>query len=673
MTSFRVQHVWITDPAAAQADDEFPPETDVPAADIEVRCHRRRRGPYSGGSELLRQIVPELTERHSDVLARRATEIIALAPDLTPLIPRAPQTLTNLATFAERTRFYGAARTIRISHGVTELLMEWARVRHPGGVTIAFRELDDADPTDHELVSVLLRRCDPSALTVLAEAAVTLPDGSGGGETMLHEALRRYAHRAAGAVAAGPPLSADEDLARLYIDSDGTSKDPALIGAYADLPPGERARRHTARAEALIASGAPAARLGAIPYHLEHGTDPAGAGAEAIHEAATRCFELGYYEATMELAMRGRKLVTPAGQPKFYQSFTHKVGACLSYLDQGEEAIGYFAELRRNCTDIVIHMNSSYQLAMLYTRHLPKYAHDEDEALGCINNAIVIADHNPDPKKRIFFGAFMRNGRALVEVHRGNLDVGLALVNEAIDLMDTALGADEHALHRSVLLHNRAQVFAALKDNDAALRDFDDLLALDPDYADYYFERATVLRAAGKYDRALADYATAIELNVPFHEAHHNRADLLRELGDDDGALRDLDYALELEPHHLDSLVNRADLLLERGEMDRARADVEAGLREDPKNVRLLTAQGSVRADAGDVEAAYLSYTAALDSDPGFVAAWANRAVLLYSAGRVAEAVDDLDRAIALAPDDPSLRANRAIAVRDLAAGKGAA
>jgi tetratricopeptide (TPR) repeat protein len=669
MTSFPVKHAWVMDPAAAKADDELP----LPEPDVEVRCHRRRRGPYSGGSELLRQIVPELTERHSDLLARRATEIIALAPDLTPLIPRAPQTLTNLASFAERTRFYGAARTMRISHGVAELLMEWARLRRPGGVTVAFRELDDADPTDHELVSVLLRRCDPSVLTVLAEVSVTLPAGSGGIKATLHEALGRYAHRAAKLAVAGPQPSACDDLAQLYIDSDGTSKDPALLGAYADLPPDERARRHSARAVALTASDQPAARLGAIPYHLEQGTDPVGAGAEAIHEAAIKCFELGYYEATMELAMRGRKLVTPAGQPKFYQSFTHKVGACLSYLDQGEAAIGYFAELRRNSTDIVIHMNSSYQLAMLYTRHLPKYAHDEDEALGCINNAIVIADHNPDPKKRIFFGAFMRNGRALVEVHRGNLDGGLTLVNEAIDLMDTALGEHEHALHRSVLLHNRAQVFAALKDNDAALRDFDDLIALDPDYADYYFERATALRAVGKYDQALADYATAIELNVPFHEAHHNRADLLRELGDDNGALRDLDYALELEPNQLDSLVNRTDLLLERGEMERARADIEAGLREDPKNARLLAAQGSVLADAGDLEAAYHSYTAALDSAPDLVAAWANRAVLLYSADRIAEAVDDLDRALALAPDDPSLQANRAIALQDLAAANGAA
>ena len=58
-------------------------------------------------------------------------------------------------------------------------------------------------------------------------------------------------------------------------------------------PPGLRgaARRRAgrqahARAAALLAAlGEPSARLGAIPYHLEHGTDPLGAGVTALAAA----------------------------------------------------------------------------------------------------------------------------------------------------------------------------------------------------------------------------------------------------------------------------------------------------------------------------------------------------------------------------------------------------
>jgi tetratricopeptide (TPR) repeat protein len=304
-------------------------------------------------------------------------------------------------------------------------------------------------------------------------------------------------------------------------------------------------------------------------------------------------------------------------------------------------------------------------MAMLYTRHLPPGDHDEFRALEWVNTAIAIADRHPDPHMRVFFGAFMRNARALVELHRGNPERSLALVNEAIAMTDADLGPDEQQLHRSVLLYNRAQILNALGDYGGSLHDYDVVISRDPEYGDYYFERAGVRRAADRHDEALADYASAVRLSPPFHEAHYNRADLLRELGDDDGALRDLDYAIVLDPDHVDSLVNRVDLLLERGETERARADIDAGLELDPGNASLLCARGSLLADSGDTDAAYASYTAALTQDPAFVAAWANRAVLSYSVGRPADAVADLDQAIELA-DDPWLRVNRAIALQDL-------
>jgi tetratricopeptide (TPR) repeat protein len=653
MTMLPPRHCWAV-PTADEADGELPA---APQPHLNVRCHRRLRGPYTGAGSLLRSIVPELLESDADLVAARATEITALAPELTPTIPMPPQTLTNLAVPGERTRFYPAARTLRLSQGVAELVLDWARILRPGGVVIAFEDLDDADPTDRELVATLLRRCDPALVTVVAQAS--------GADDELGLALASAARRVTARPAARPARSPGADLAQLFIDSDGTSQDPALQRAYAGLPPQERARRHTARAAQLAATGEPTLRLGAVPYHLEHGTDPAGAGGEAVAAAVNDCFDLGYYEATMELALRGRRIIPPDGQPKRYWNLTHKVSACLSYLGRGEEAFHYLAELRRGSISAEIHMNTCYMMAMLYTRHLPKDAHDQDAALEWVNTAIAIADRHPDPHRRVFTGAFMRNARALVEMHRGDLVASLDLVNEGIAMTDADLQPDEQLLHRSVLLYNRAQILAAMSDHAGALLDYDEVIRRDPDYGDYYFERAAIHRAAGQPAEALADYATAIRLSPPFHEAHFNRADLLRELGEDDAALPDLDYALELEPSHVDSLVNRVDLLLARDETERARADIDHGLALDPGNVNLLTARGSLLADDGDTEAAYEHYTAALTQDPGFVAAWVNRAVLCYSAGRVTEAARDLDHAIALT-DEATLRANRAIALQDL-------
>ncbi|MYW63415.1 tetratricopeptide repeat protein [Streptomyces sp. SID8379] len=647
------RHWWLD--ATTHLTDGQPP----PTAALTVRSHRRLRGPFTAAHCLLHQAVPQLVERDSElVAAARALEVESIAPELMAMVPTPPQTLTNLAAAKERTRFYPATRALRIAHGVAELLMDWARSAHPKGVAVAFRGLDDADPTDRDLVAVLLRRCDPAVLTVVV-------DGAGAADDLLGKALAAHAHRAPRLPFMDGELLPDSDPAQLYVDADGTGDDPRLRHAYDALPADERARRHSARAALLAAREEPTLRLGAIPYHLERGTDPRGAGVAAIVEAVNTCFDKGFYEAVIDLAERGRALLGPGEGSRTYWNLTHKIGACLCYLGRGHDAFPRFEEMRRGSLSPDVHMGTAYLMAMLYTRFLPKDDHDEDLALAWVNTAISIADVHPDPHKRILVRAFMRNARALVELHRGNVDGSLALVDEAMAITDADFGPDEQLLHRSVLLYNRAQVRGARGDHSGSLRDYDEVIRRDPDYGDYYFERAAQHRALGRHRAALADYAAAIRLTPPFYEAHFNRADLLRELGDEAGASRDLDHALDLEPDHIESLVHRADLHLGRGDLDRAAADIDHGLTLAPGQPQLLAARGALLAERGDTGAAYESYSAALRADPGCVAAWANRAVLAFEAGDHGRAVADLDAALALS-DDAELRTNRAVALQAL-------
>ena len=630
--------------------------------DLVVRCHRRRRGPYTGGGELLRRAVPELLAVRPDLVTFRATEIDAMAPDLGPLIPRPPQTLTNTASPEERTRFYAVGRTQRLAHGATELLTDWARLCHPHGTLIEIAELDGADPTDQELVATMLRRCDPAVLTLLVT--------TGSFDPGLTRALVAHARRVTVPERPMPKRlePADtiaRDLAQSYIDADGLQCSASAERAYLDLSPTERSRRHTARADQLAGLGDPALARGAICYHRELGLEPSTVGAKTLHDAVDSCFELGYYEAAMDFAERGRRLVSEPEDPKLWCAFTHKIGACLSYLGRGGEALPYLAALRRASINPIVQMSCCYMTAMLFTRLLPKEQHDEDLALQCVNTAIAFADTSNEPKDRVFFGAFMRNARALVDLHRGDVEGALGQVNRAIEITDAALAPDEHRLHRSVLRYNRAQVLSSMGDHQGSLADYDEAIRRDPDYGDYYFDRAAVHRSAGNVEQALADYATAIQLTPPFYEAHYNRADLLRDLGAYEEALADLDYALELEPTHVESLLSRADMSLEAGHIERARVDIESGLEIAPEHAHLRSAYALLLAETGDVAGALVEYAAALAADPGLVAALANRAVLLYGEGRLVEAVADLDRALAV-DDQPELRLNRAIALQDL-------
>ncbi len=126
----------------------------------------------------------------------------------------------------------------------------------------------------------------------------------------------------------------------------------------------------------------------------------------------------------------------------------------------------------------------------------------------------------------------------------------------------------------------------------------DALVALDPTYGEYHFERGNLLHLRGWDDDALAAYAQAERLSLPFPELHYNRADLLAARGEESAALAELGRVLELDPDFLDAYVNRGGILAGRGDTAAAWADVNAGLVIDPGNPYLLSILGSSKPHA---------------------------------------------------------------------------
>ncbi len=602
---------------------------------LDLRSHRRLRGPYTAGGELLRHVVPELTEVDPDLVKPMATAVVAIAPDLEGGIPARPQTLTDLADGDERTRFYPVLRTRDLAYLVSELVRVWAATCHPDGVLLRFWELADADPTDTELVRMIQRRIDQAAVLATDAGSPFRPVGE----------LR------------------DADPAQGYIDADGTSRDPALRAAYDQLERRDRERRHGARAQLLIERAEPGLHLGAIPYHLERGEAPQEAVTWLV-EGQNQAFREGFYEAAVDLGRRGRALVSWPEDPKIHNYLTKRVIGGLTYLSHADEAMAVIGEHRLTTTETSEQMNDAYMMAMIYTRHLGPDRIDQDAALAWVNTALAIADAEQDPTKRAFYRAFMRNARALVVMHRGDLKASLALVEESIKIADDHLG-ERHELHRTVLLTNRARVLLALGHHDRALPAFDEVLTRDPEYDALYFERAVAHKAVGNLDAALRDLDRAIALGVAFTEAYYNRADILTDLGQEEQALASLTTLLDIDPEHIDARLNRAALLMGWGDLDAAAADLETGLAINPDSAELWSAQGLLRAEQGRADEALESYRAALQHKPELVQAYANRAVLHFSAGRVLDAVTDLDRAIQL-DDAPELRVNRGIGRHEL-------
>ncbi|MGL5866582.1 MAG: tetratricopeptide repeat protein [Dermatophilaceae bacterium] len=607
------------------------PAGSAPAPRLTVRCHRTLRGAYTGTAALLREIVPTLlTGPGSAVVHRHAGAILWVAADLAALGIRGAVTLTNSASDAERTRFYAAERTAEHANGIAEVVLAWAE-QQPADAVVEFVELDSADHTDLEFVRILTRRSPNSALTVVATAS--------------------------------SPAAAPGESAADHVDTDGTSRGTAAEAAYQALSERERELLHTARAEALRAAGEPAAERGALLYHLARGVDAHTTGIATLRHEMMRNFKDGFYHRVIELAEHGRGLATAASDDGAYWRFTHSLAVTHSYLEHHEEALQLFAEERNRTTDHLIHMTNAYCMSMMYTRHLPAEQHDEARATEWANLAILLAGLLPGEDDRVIRSAFMLNGKALVDMHRGDLAVALGRVERAIAMTDAHFDG-EHQLHRSVLAHNRARLLAGLGQVEAAIDAITEVIDADPEFDELYFERAAMYLQADRPDLALADYDQVVALRPCCSEAYYNRADAHVELGDPARAVADLDTAIVLRPDHVDSYLNRAVLRLESGLVDEASADVAAGLALDPNLPGLHVTRGLLLGDS-DPGAAIAAFDEALRHDPGSTTALANRAIMRFGADDVAGAKADLDAAIAI-EDSPELRINRSVALRAL-------
>lgn len=640
-----------------------------------VSSHRRLRGPYTAAGTILRALIPDAVEAHPDLVARHEVEILTVAPELKSLVRVPLETLTSLAIPAERTRFYSRLRTVRISHGLTELLRDLVTARG-GRWSLVIDDLHEADHTDQEFVAVLLRRMDPRLLTVVAAGRPALLepppplDPPAEPDTVepepLHTALSRFCRTVRQDNDVPAPLTGNAmELATRFVRGDCTADEPELVAAYEKTPPERRRELHDDRAAELTAMNGSSWSWGALPYHLEHGGDPLGRGADSLLTAIAETMNLGFYHATLELCLRGRDLVPSNENPDLWWKFTMKLPTSLAALGRVEAAESVCDEVRAGVLDPDAHMRIAYATAMLYTRQRASSRRDHERALGWINEAIVIAALLPDRRNRAFDSVFQDNGRALVEVHRGRSDEALRLVNDGIARMDEAYGPDEHRLHRSVLLHNRAQVLAGLGRLPEALNDYRTVSAADPHYPEYHFDLGGVLHRLGRDDEAIEEYETAMRLGPPFPELYYNRGDVRLGQGDVDGALADFGYVLELDPRFVAAYVNRAGLFADMGELDAADRDVTAGLELEPENPYLHALRGQIHAERDEFDAAMAAFDLALGLDPELVVALSGRATVAQRIGQRERALADLWQAVELAPDDAALRYNHAFVLRE--------
>jgi tetratricopeptide (TPR) repeat protein len=218
---------------------------------------------------------------------------------------------------------------------------------------------------------------------------------------------------------------------------------------------------------------------------------------------------------------------------------------------------------------------------------------------------------------------------------------------------------DPKGVRRGLAHCGLGQVYHRLHQDEQAINEYNQAIALNPGDPNNYAGRGDAYAALDQLDAALADYNEAIRLNPNLMHAYANRGAALFWKGDPEHALADLDRALQLDPTDGFARRYRGSVLARLGQNEKALLDFDAALRVNPKDAGALKDRGGVLVQMGQYERALKDLDESLRLDPRRPSGYVNRGAAYNSLGRYEPALADLDEAIKLAPRNAAAHTNR--------------
>ena len=148
--------------------------------------------------------------------------------------------------------------------------------------------------------------------------------------------------------------------------------------------------------------------------------------------------------------------------------------------------------------------------------------------------------------------------------------------------------------------HNRGVSKAMQGDYEAAIGDFDESIARNPDYGNTFFNRAEILFEMGRFDEAERDYSEAIRLNPADAVAISGRGHAMFQQGRVQEAVDDFSEVIRLEPENARALADRGDVYAYAGEWNSAALDYKAAQKLNSEFGRVYQSMAWIAATCPD-------------------------------------------------------------------------
>jgi tetratricopeptide (TPR) repeat protein len=562
-------------------------------------CDVERFGLFAGLENWLLSLHPRMEERAPDLVAEHDYELLKTVPRLRERYTFLRPTLTETAPADEAVRNYAMDRGFRIGQGLVDLLVAWYERSGASSWVVVADNFDRAGAlVQRFFLELIRRRASRLNLTIVF---------------VMH------------------PNTVSTFTERLEAVWSPSTVRISLPAGRAERTSPQQFRERALELEALVGRKQlpTEIHLPELIYSWRRSDEPH----RAIRWQAM-AFGLynhyGFYEDAhpfCDIVLEHLDDLTSEFSTLFSRwNLVGTIFGCLAAIGQPERACQIVErEGLDKVTDPVDVARICYVLAMLHSRFLP--THDLSRAEQYIEDGLnALARGEVHEHVRRFLSVFLRNGLAFIRHRQGRPLEAITMCETGFAELDEYLPRDSHRLHRSVLLYNIAQVYAALRSHEKAIESFTAALDMDPNYSEYYNERGSVYLQCGRFDDAIADYRRAIAASPPYAEVWTNLGQCYRQMKAYPEAADAYARALDLDPQFRLALVGDADVSVRMECWDRALARYDVLLSTNPNQPLIL----------------------------------ANRAFVLERLDRLEEALDTLNRALALAPNEAVLYQNRA-------------
>jgi tetratricopeptide (TPR) repeat protein len=232
------------------------------------------------------------------------------------------------------------------------------------------------------------------------------------------------------------------------------------------------------------------------------GADLAGIAAyKFVHEVHDEVVSKNYDKAR-DLLLQALKHRDKIEDPAIADYVLQSLGLTWLLADKYEEAISFFSEYsRQHPKDSGAYVG--YAEALWYSGKFPEAIHEYSHALELKPHDILSL-----------------SGRGQVFAELGEGTRAMVDLNQALEEIDAARQVGSVSTqwyeHIEAFVRNgRAVAFAALGEDTSAMREFESSIALCPDNAWVYYNRARVEDGARNLEKARLDYQTALAKDGP--------------------------------------------------------------------------------------------------------------------------------------------------------------